>query len=148
MRIVEITRDRFPEWQRMRRELYGDLSSRFHETEMELIFSSVDATCFIGLDDSGAAVAMLELSLRNFVDGCLGGPVGYLEGIYVAPGQRKRGYGKELTEFAASWFRSKGFQDMAADAELHNLEAQTFLENAGFDETYRIVEYKKSLRKP
>ena len=70
MRIIEITRERFPEWRRMRHELYGELSAKFHEAEMELIFSSKEATCFIGLRESGAAVAMLEVSLRNFVDGC------------------------------------------------------------------------------
>jgi aminoglycoside 6'-N-acetyltransferase I len=129
----------------MRQELYGDLSEEFHDAEMELIFSSAAATCFLGLAESGAAVAMLEVSLRNFVDGCLGGPVGYIEGIYVTPGHRKHGYGSTLTEFAGNWFRSKGCRDMAADAELTNCTAQKFLAKAGFDETYRIVEYKRSL---
>ena len=145
MRIVEITRARFQDWRRMRQELYGELDSQFHEAEMELIFSSTQATCFIGLIDSGSAVAMLEVSLRNFVDGCLGGPVGYLEGIYVMAEERKRGYGRELAQFAVDWFRSRGCRDMAADAELTNLEAQDFLRKVGFDETYRIVEYKRSL---
>ena len=145
MRIIEITRERFPEWRRMRHELYGELSAQFHEAEMELIFSSKEATCFIGLSESGAAVAMLEVSLRNFVDGCLGGPVGYIEGIYVTPLERKQGYAGELIEFATSWFRSKGCRDMAADAELANLIAQDFLTRAGFDETYRVIEYKRSL---
>ena len=40
MRIVEITREQFPEWRRMRPELYRELSAKFHETEMELVFSS------------------------------------------------------------------------------------------------------------
>jgi len=145
MRIIEITRERFPEWRRMRHELYGELSAQFHEAEMELIFSSKEATCFIGLSESGATVAMLEVSLRNFVDGCLGGPVGYIEGVYVTLGERKQGYAGELIEFATSWFRSKGCRDMAADAELTNLIAQDFLTRAGFDETYRVVEYKRSL---
>ena len=129
----------------MRHELYGELSAQFHEAEMELIFSSKEATCFIGLRESGAAVAMLEVSLRNFVDGCLGGPVGYIEGIYVTPLERKQGYAGELIEFATSWFRSKGCRDMEADAELANLIAQDFLTRAGFDETYRVVEYKRWL---
>ena len=145
MRIVEITRERFQDWLRMRRELYGGLDPQFHEAEMELIFSSTQATCFLGLGESGAAVAMLEVSLRNFVDGCLGGPVGYVEGIYVIPEQRKRDYGRELAQFAANWFRSKGCRDMAADAELTNLEAQDFLRKVGFEETYRVIEYKRSL---
>jgi len=129
----------------MREELYGRLDADFHEAEMELIFSSAQAAGFVGIAESGGVVAMLELSLRNFVDGCLGGPVGYLEGIYVIPEQRKRGYGRKLVEFAAQWFRSKGCRDMAADAELPNIVAQDFLSRAGFAETYRIVEYKKSL---
>jgi aminoglycoside 6'-N-acetyltransferase I len=145
VRIIEISRDRFPDWRRMRQELYQDLDPEFHEEEMELIFSSAEATCFIGTAESGTAIAMLELSLRNFVDGCLGGPVGYVEGIYIVPGHRKRGYGRELIEFAASWFRLKGCRDMAADAELTNSVAQDFLTRAGFDETYRIVHYKRSL---
>jgi len=145
MRIVEITRDRFPDWRRMRQQLYANLDAEFHEEEMELIFSSAQATCFMGIAESGAVVAMLELSLRNFVDGCLGGPVGYVEGIYVIPTHRKRGYGRELVQFATNWFRSKGCRDMAADAELTNLDAQDFLTRAGFAETYRIVQYKRTL---
>jgi len=88
---------------------------------------------------------MLELSLRNFVDGCLGGPVGYVEGIYLAPQTRGRGEGRRLLDFAAGWFRSRGCRDMAADAELDNEEAQRFLKRAGFEETFRIVEYRRSL---
>jgi aminoglycoside 6'-N-acetyltransferase I len=146
LRIVEITRDWFPHWRCMREELYGDLSAQFHAAEMELIFGSAQATCFIGVAEPATAVAMLEVSLRNFVDGCLGGPVGYIEGLYVTPGQRHRGYARELTEFAAAWFRAKGCRDMAADAELTNVGAQNFFAKAGFDETYRIVEYKRSLK--
>jgi aminoglycoside 6'-N-acetyltransferase I len=129
----------------MRQELYGTLDAGFHEQEMALIFSSAEATCFIGILDSDAVVAMLELSLRNFVDGCLGAPVGYIEGIYVIPGHRNQGHGRELMEFSANWFRSKGCRDMAADAELANLVAQDFLTRAGLNETYRIVQYKRSL---
>ena len=145
MRIVKITRDRFAEWRLMRQELYGDLDAGFHDAEMGLMFSSTQATCFVGVAESGAGVAILEVSLRNFVDGCLGGPVGYIEGIYVIPGQRRRGYARQLAEFAANWFRSKGCRDIAADAELTNLVAQDFLAKVGFDETYRVVEYKRSL---
>ena len=145
MRIVEITRDRFPDWHRLRRNLYGQLEAGFHEAEMEIILASTEATCFLGLSESGEAVAMIEVSLRNFVDGCLGGPVGYLEGIYVAPEQRHRGQGRALAEFAAGWFRAHGCRDMAADAELANRAAQEFLTRVGFAETYRVVEYKRSL---
>lgn len=145
MRLVEISREQFPVWRRLRKALYHGLAASFHEREMELILASAEATCFIGYDATDEAVAMLELSLRNFVDGCLGGPVGYVEGIYLAPQTRGRGEGRRLLDFAAGWFRSRGCQDMAADAELDNEEAQRFLKRAGFEETFRIVEYRRSL---
>ena len=146
MVIAEVTLDRFPEWRRMREEVYRGLDATFHEKEMALIFSSAEAACFLGMTESGEPVAMLEVSLRNFVDGCLGGPVGYIEGIHVAPHLRNGGYSRELVRFAAKWFRAKGCRDMAADAELENLAAQEFLTRAGFVETFRIVEFKKTLQ--
>jgi aminoglycoside 6'-N-acetyltransferase I len=145
MHIAEITRARFSEWRRMREELYRGLDAAFHDQEMELIFCSAEAACFLGMTESGEPVAMLEVSLRNFVDGCLGSPIGYIEGIYVAPDLRDDGHGRELVQFAAQWFRSKGCRDMAADAELENFAAQQFLTRAGFVETFRIVEFKRSL---
>ena len=145
MPIVEVTRDRFPEWRRMREQLYSGLDAPFHDREMELILASAEAVCFFSLTASAEPVAMLEVSLRNFVDGCLGGPIGYIEGIYVAPSLRAGGHGRELVQFAARWFRSKGCREMAADAELENPEAQQFLRRAGFIETFRIVEFKRSL---
>ncbi len=143
--LVEITRDRFPAWRELRKELYRDVEDTFHDTEMELIFSAADATCFLGDTDSGETVAMLELTLRNYVDGCLGRPVGYIEGIYLRQGWRGRNNGRALVDFAAEWFRSRGCRDMAADAELDNTRAQAFLAAVGFFETYRVVEFKKSL---
>ena len=146
MLIVEVTRDRFPQWRRMREQLYSGLDAAFHDREMELILASAEAACFLSLMTASAEpVAMLEVSLRNFVDGCLGGPVGYIEGIYVVPSLRAGGHGRELVQFAARWFRSKGCREMAADAELENREAQQFLSRAGFVETFRIVEFKRSL---
>lgn len=129
----------------MRERLYEGLAPSFHDEEMEIIFASQEATCFMGISDAGKAVAMLEVSLRNFVDGCLGGPVGYIEGIYVVPEARGRRYGGKLVEFAESWFRTKGCRDMAADSVIDNVEAQRFFQHIGFEETFRIVQFKKPL---
>jgi GNAT superfamily N-acetyltransferase len=48
-------------------------------------------------------------------------------------------------DFAGQWCRSQRCRTMAANAEVANPGAQTFLARAGFEETYRIVEYRKSL---
>jgi len=148
MQIVEVTHDSLPDWKRMRQAVYPNVSDAFHDDETRLILAASDATCFLGFSDSGEAVAMLELSLRNHVDGCLGGPVGYIEGIYLKPEMRGAGHGQRLIEFATDWFRSRGCRNMAADAELDNTAAQAFMRRMGFEETYRIVEFKRSLGEP
>jgi len=51
-----------------------------------------------------------------------------------------------MIEFAAEWFLSKGCREMAADSELENTSAQQFFVGNGFEETFRVVEFKKPLR--
>lgn len=41
--------------------------------------------CFLAVGENGDAWGIVEVSLRNVVDGCLTSPVGYVEGIYVDP---------------------------------------------------------------
>lgn len=148
MKIVEITSDRFSDWKRLRQAVSPDVNDDFHDREIELIASAADATAFLGLSENGEPIALLELTLRNYVDGCLGAPVGYIEGIYIDPGHRGAGYGRRLVHFAADWFRGQGCREMAADAELDNTGAQGFIRSLGFEETYRIVEFKRSLDAP
>lgn len=88
---------------------------------------------------------MIEVSLRNVVDGCPTSPVGYVEGIYIDPEHRGSGLARQLLEQAEDWCRSKGCTEIATDAELDNQDAQRFHERMGFEETYRIVEYRKKL---
>ncbi|MDJ0618822.1 MAG: GNAT family N-acetyltransferase [Calothrix sp. MO_192.B10] len=145
MKLVRVEEKYFPVWKQMRQTLYTGLESEFHEQEMQWIFNSVDKACFILLSDSDKVMGFLEVSLRNLVDGCLGSPVGYIEGIYLQPQYRGLGYGWQIIDYAAEWFRTQGCQDMATDAELDNIDAQQFYQNIGFQETYRIVEFKKSL---
>lgn len=145
MGIVEVTEDHLTVWHIMRLAAYRGVSDDFHAQEMRTILSAPDAASFLGLTEAGEPVALLELSLRNYVDGCLGKPVGYIEGIYIEPDHRGAGHGRTLVDFAAAWFRERGCREMAADAELDNTAAQAFIARLGFKETYRVVEYKKSL---
>lgn len=88
---------------------------------------------------------MVEVSLRNVVDGCRTSPVGYVEGIVVVPSHRGRGVGRALLARAEEWCRSNGCSEIATDAEIDNELAQHFHESMGFRETYRVVEYRKDL---
>lgn len=148
MRISPVTRAQLPDWKRLRRALYSDLDEAYHAAETAWLLDSAEAACFLAWSDAGEAIGLVELTLRNFVDGCIGGPVGYIEGLYLDPTHRGRGLGPQLVEFAAEWFRSRGCKDMATDAEIANAGAQAFFRRAGFAERWRVVGFTKRLGEP
>ncbi len=147
MHIVPVEPCDFDQWLAMRQALYTGLDEAFHRREMDKFLMSPELACFVGQSSMGdGTIGLIELSLRNIVDGCVDGPVGYIEGLYVQPGFRGQSFGRQLITFAESWFTSQGCRDMATDSELENTSAQHFFRRAGFTETWRIVEFKKSLR--
>jgi aminoglycoside 6'-N-acetyltransferase I len=147
LRLTEATRRDMAVWRAMRDDLYSDLDDAFNEFEMALILGSPDRACLL-VRANDDAVGFIEVSLRNVVDGCLGGPVGYIEGIYLIPTWRGIGLGPAMIDAAAEWFRAQGCRDMATDAELDNEEAQAFWNDLGFEETWRVVQYRRPLGEP
>ncbi len=143
--VSEVQRHQFDPWLRCRDATYTGLDRAFHQQEMEVYFNDPDKTCLLASDEARAVCGMVEVSLRNVVDGCLTSPVGYVEGIFVEPSHRGLGIGRLLMQHAEAWCRRKGCREIATDAELDHLEAQRFHQRMGFQETYRIVEYRKSL---
>lgn len=147
IRILPITREQTSLWAPLRAALYRDLDPAFHRDEMESLLTSPEAACFL-VWLSAEVIGMLELSLRNFVDGCIGGPVGYIEGIYLQPSHRGGGRGRRLIEFAAEWARCHGCTNLATDAEIDDLAAQDFYRRIGFAERWRTVGFTLSLESP
>lgn len=147
MHITPVERADFDEWLTMRQALYTGLDETFHRREMAAIVASPEMGSFIGRSSAGGeAIGFMDLSLRNIVDGCISGPVGYIEGLYIRPGFQGQGLGREFVAFAESWFLSRNCNDAATDSELENEAAQAFFRGAGFTETWRIVEFRKSLK--
>lgn len=124
--------------------VYGDLDPEFDQLEMITYFEAGDKECFLAVVEHEVC-GMIEVSLRNVVDGCITSPVGYIEGIVVQPSHRGRGLARALLAKGEEWCRSRGCSELATDAELDNVSAQRFHENMGFRETYRVVEYRKDL---
>ncbi|MER3483677.1 MAG: aminoglycoside 6'-acetyltransferase [Meiothermus sp.] len=96
-------------------------------------------------NSSGGFIGWLEVSLRDYAEGCRTSPVGYLEGWYVAPEHRRGGVGRRLVEAAEDWARAKGCTEMASDTELHNALSQQAHARLGYAEVERIVCFRKSL---
>lgn len=135
----------FEEWSRIRRTLYNEIDDAFEEQERLELIANPEWGCFVAEDAGGRIVGMLEMSLRNIVDGCLTTPVAYIEGIYLDPEVRGAGWGHLLVRFAEEWGRSKGCREIATDCELGNSSAESFHLRMGFEEVGRVIEFRKDL---
>jgi aminoglycoside 6'-N-acetyltransferase I len=82
---------------------------------------------------------------RDYVNGCETSPVAFLEGIYVPPDRRRGGAGRALIARAEQWARDRGCQEFASDALLANEASHRFHSGAGFEETERVVYFRKPL---
>ena len=145
MQLMPIQRDDFPLWSRFRNEVYSMLSHDFDQQEMESIFCSEFWHCWFIQREDGECIGLVELSLRNIVDGCLSSPVPYLEGLYLTKSERGQGQGRKVIEMIKLWCREHGYTELGTDTELFNIEAQTFYQKLGFEEVDRVVEYRLEL---
>jgi aminoglycoside 6'-N-acetyltransferase I len=110
----------------------------------EILASDTEEIFFAELPEGGLC-GFLEAALRSRADGCDSTPVGYIEGWYVDEDVRRRGVGRALVEAAEAWARSRGCRQMASDAELWNTVSHHAHGALGYEETARLVLFKKDL---
>ena len=93
-------------------------------------------------------VGFAEVSIRgDHVEGTKDSPVPYLEGWYVAPHHRGRGVGRALLGFVEKWARTKGYRELASDAEIANRKSIRAHAKLGFTEVGRTVHFVRHLGK-
>lgn len=129
----------------LRGALWPDCAEAMHDAELAAIAAAPDANAVLVAAVDGELVGFLEASLRAHVDGCLTSPVGYIEGWYVAPTHRGRGIGAALVRAAERWAEDRGCREMASDVELANEGGQRAHRALGYEETFRVVLYRKSI---
>ena len=113
--------------------------------EFRELLKNEDAACFLAHIDS-QPVAFAHCQLRHdYVEGTGSSPVGYLEGLFVSEEYRGKGYAAELLAECEKWAKEKGYVEFASDCELDNADSLKFHEAMGFEETNRIICFKKSL---
>ena len=145
MNLSDITTNDFADWLTMRVALYGELEPGAHEAEMLDIHARDDWHLWFLLDEQGQRIGMVELSLRNVVDGCLSSPVAYVEGLYIVPEQRNKGLGKQVMHLLFDWAAAQDYSEMALNTPLPNSGSQRFYAALGFSENERVVEYRITL---
>lgn len=137
--------DDFPEWLRLRKLLWDELTEDEHRDEMLDIYEHTDSQLVLVAETGGRLVGFLEASIRPFVEDCVTDHVGYLEGWFVEPQFRRYGIGGDLVSAAERWARKKGCTEMASDAEVGNDLSLAAHLKLGYAETSRLVHLRKDL---
>lgn len=116
------------------------LAAEFSET-----LSQEDAQVFLKYEnDTPVGFAQCQLR-RDYVEGTETTPVGYLEGIFVLEGHRRRGYARELLDACEAWAKDRSCKEFASDCELDNQDSFRFHMAMNFAEANRIICFTKKL---
>jgi aminoglycoside 6'-N-acetyltransferase I len=81
----------------------------------------------------------------DYVNGTSTSAVAFLEGIYVVPEARRKGVAASLIATIAKWAQSIGCEELASDALLENEASYALHLALGFQETERVIFFRKSL---
>jgi aminoglycoside 6'-N-acetyltransferase I len=145
--VRPVTVDDAPAWLAMREALWPDETGS-HATEVGQFFAgklSNPLAVLIAVADSGKPVGFAELSIRNYAEDCVTDRVAYLEGWYVVPEARRRGFGRALVAAAEDWARAQGCTEFASDALLDNDSSAAAHRALGFVEKVQIRCFRKEL---
>ena len=101
---------------------------------------------FVAYSSSSQAVGFVEASVRtDYVNGIKSSPVAFLEGIYVVPEARRKGIAAAPVAAVSGWALGVGCHELASDALLENQANHAVHRALGFQETERVVFFRKAL---
>lgn len=130
---------------RLAQKMWSDSTLEDLVKDFENAVEQKQSAVFV-LTEDNRAVGFAQCQLRNdYVEGTTGSPVGYLEGIYVEPDYRHRGFAKELLKKCEEWAKEKGCTEFASDCEPGNSESLNFHLKSGFSEANRIICFTKRI---
>lgn len=132
-------------WLAMYRTLFTGQNDPALLKEIDRIYAAPDATAFLAFAGD-QPVGFAEYALRPHANGCHSKPVPFLEGVWVDPTCRLQGVGAALIAHLAEYAKAQGFDEMGSDVEIGNTASQTVHLRLGFEETERVVCYRKDLR--
>jgi aminoglycoside 6'-N-acetyltransferase I len=133
-------------WLAMRLALWPDASESEHLSGMADAIARGHHVR-LAVDADGSVLGFVEASKRvDYVNGTESSPVAFLEGLYVVPGSRRRGVARTLVESVVSWALDQGCTELASDAFIDNHAAHAVHRSLGFEETERVVYFRRMLR--
>lgn len=150
MRIRLIAPGDRSEWLRLLLGLHPELAEADHVPSIYAYFAgeSIDelipSAVFVAERADGRLGGFLELSVRNYAEGC-SGDTPYVESWFVDEDLRGTGIGRALVEAAERWARERGFPALASDAAADNSLSHAAHKALGFEVVERIVVFRKDL---
>jgi aminoglycoside 6'-N-acetyltransferase I len=134
-------------WLELREALWPDCPRAEHEAEIAATIAAMGLAAFVAYGPKGHPIGLTEATVRrDYVNGTTFSPVAFLEGIYVAPGHRRVGAARSLVAAVEQWASSVRCKELASDALLENTGGHAMHHGLGFEETERVVFFKKVLR--
>jgi len=132
-------------WLALRLALWPDASEAEHLSDMaDAIGRGHYVRLAVARD--GSALGFVEASKRvDYVNGTSSSPVAFLEGLYVVPNVRRQGIARTLVESVVKWALDAGCTELASDALLDNRAAHAVHRSLGFEETERVVYFRRAL---
>jgi aminoglycoside 6'-N-acetyltransferase I len=136
-----------PGWLEFRLALWPDASADDHRGYMAISLAQPERFLQLMMYDAQRRpIGFIEGSIRgDYVNGTETSPVGFVEGVYVAPAWRRQGVARQLFAAIGDWARARGCRELASDALLENHTSQRAHAALGFRETERVVYYVKKL---
>ena len=135
-----------PAWLVLRLALWPDTAEAAHLSGMaDAIARGHYVRLAVATD--GSVLGFVEASKRvDYVNGTNSSPVAFLEGLYVVPSVRRRGVARTLVASVVQWALEEGCTELASDALLDNCSAHAVHRSLGFEETERVVYFRRALR--
>jgi aminoglycoside 6'-N-acetyltransferase I len=134
-------------WLEMRSQLWPEYTmAELQEDQLRIQSAPSRNAVFVAENSAGIPIGFVEVSIRDWAEGCRTEPVGYLEGWYVLTEYRQQGIGKELVEAAENWAIAKGCSEMASDTERQNQLSRDAHKALGYREVAEVVSFCKPLK--
>jgi GNAT superfamily N-acetyltransferase len=143
--VVEASSDHIEYYIEMALDLWPESTEdELHESFQQIMASERDKVLFYRLGSE--FVSFIHLSIRvDYVEGTESSPTGYIEGIYVKPPHRRKGYSSKLVEVGGQWLKKKGCKQIGSDIHFDNHVSYDFHIGMGFKEASRLIAFIKDI---
>jgi aminoglycoside 6'-N-acetyltransferase I len=146
--VREMTEADLGLWAQMRASLWPSETAEWHAADVAGKLSDPEFWGFLAQAPAGEGAGFAELSIRKYANGCDSSPVPFLEGIWTAPKFRRQGVAARLAGHIEAFVLARGFTEIGSDALIENTISHAAHARWGFQETERVVCFRKLLRAP